>query len=130
MPVIAKRRPTASAAILRELGALPFEALDQLMPRIEALRLSKHPQVLGARETWLLKHVQTGLPAAFRREHEQLLARRDEGTLSTADRKRLVSLTNEIDAHQARYLGWLMELAALRRVSVGTLVKRLGLPGR
>ncbi len=130
MLTIAKRRHPTSAAILRDLEALPFDALNHLIPRIDALRLRKHPQVLSSRETWLLKRVQTGLPAALRQEHERLMNRRDEGTLAASDRKRLNALVAEIDAHQAKHLEWLIELAALRKISVSVLVKRLGLPGR
>ena len=130
MPAIVHRRPSSSTEILRELQALPFETLNHLMPRIDALRLRKHPQVLPARETWLLKRVQSGLPATLRQEHERMASRRDAGTLTATDRKRLNALAAEIDAHQARHLEWLMELAALRKTSVAALVKRLGLPGR
>jgi len=130
MPAIAHRRPASSADILRDLQSLPFETLNLLMPRIEALRLRKHPQVLPARATWLLKRVQSGLPVTLRHEYERLVARRDAGTLTAIDRKRLHALASDIDAHQAKHLEWLMELAALRKTSVATLVKQLGLPGR
>lgn len=115
-------------AILHELEAMPFEVLNKLMPKIEALRLAKHPNVLSPRETWLLKKVQTGLPARLRREHDRLAARCDAGELTAADRKRAVALTAEMDAHQARHLEWMMELAALRRTTVRNLAKKLGLP--
>ncbi|MFN0080144.1 MAG: hypothetical protein ACKVY0_27075 [Prosthecobacter sp.] len=130
MLAIAKRCQPTSSAILRDLEALPFETLNHLMPQIEALRLRKHPLVLSARETWLMKRVQSGLPAALRQEHELLLNRRDAGALTASDRKRLNALVAEMDVHQARHLEWLIELAALRKTSVATLVKRLGLPGR
>ena len=130
MPAIANRCQPRSTAILRDLNALPFEALTHLMPRIEALRLRKHPQVLSARETWLLKRVQSGLPAGLRHEQERLSNDRDAGALSASDRKRLNALVAQIDAQQARHVGWLIELAALRKTPVATLVKRLGLPRR
>lgn len=117
-----------ASTILLELEALPFAALNKLMPKIEALRLAKHPQVLSARETWLLKKLQSGLPARLRSEHERLNNQRDAGKLTAADRKRAVALAAEIDAHQSQHLQWLMELAGLRRMTVRTLAKKLGLP--
>ena len=104
--LVAAKQSSAST-ILHELEAMPFEVLNKLMPKIEALRLAKHPNVLSPRETWLLKKVQAGLPARLRSEHDWLAARYDAGELTAADRKRAVALTAEIDAHQAWRTGWI-----------------------
>ena len=131
MPGVAEAPVKASSSkILRELEALSFDALDKLMPKIEALRLKKHPQVLSSRETWLMNKVQSGPPARLVAEHRTLMERRDAGCLSAADRRRLPALVAQWDAHQAQHVQWLVELAALRKTTVPSLTRQLGLPKR
>jgi hypothetical protein len=98
------------------------------MPKIEALRLRKHPGVLPSREASLLKQVQRGLPARLRNELASLNARKDNGSLTSEDRKRLSSLVSEIDSHQARHVQALIALATIRRTTVPALARQLGLP--
>jgi len=128
MPAVSTRPTTLPSRLLRELASLPWESLDRLMPKIEALRLRKHPSVLPSREASLLKQVQRGLPARLRNELASLSARKDSGSLTSEDRKRLSGLASEIDSHQARHVQALIALAAIRRTTVPALARQLGLP--
>ncbi len=128
MPAVSTRPTTLPSRLLRELASLPWESLDRLMPKIEALRLRKHPSVLPSREASLLKQVQRGLPARLRNELASLNARKDNGSLTSEDRKRLSSLVSEIDSHQARHVQALIALATIRRTTVPALARQLGLP--
>ncbi len=76
----------------------------------------------------MLKQVQRGLPARLRNELASLNARKDNGSLTSEDRKRLSSLVSEIDSHQARHVQALIALATIRRTTVPALARQLGLP--
>ena len=128
MPASTTRSASVPARLLRDLAGLSLEALDSLVPKIQALRLRKHPQVLPSREAALLKRIQRGLPARLRQEQEAINARKDEGALTPADMKRIPLLVAEIDVWQTRHMESLIALATLRRTSPRTLARQLGLP--
>lgn len=128
MPASTTQSSSVPARLLRELAGLSLEALDTLIPKIQALRLRKHPQVLPSREAALLKRVQRGLPARLRQEHAAINARKDDGSLTPADMKRIPLLVAEIDACQARHMEALIALAAMRRTTPRELARQMGLP--
>ena len=130
MPATVAPPRSSPSKILRDLEALSFDALDKLMPKIDALRLKKHPKVLSPRETWLLTKIQAGPPLKLTDEYNALIARRDAGELSAADRKKMPLLVAQLDASQTQHLQWLIELAALRKTTVPRLTQQLGLPKR
>ena len=115
------------AKLLRELEALPFAELDKLVPRILALRVSKHPGVLSRAESKLVKMLSAGPPARLVREYDRLIARRERQRLSVADQKKLERLVAEFDAYHLQHVAWLTELAAIRQTSVVAVARELGL---
>jgi len=58
-----------------------------------------------------------------------LQGQRDRGELSAADRAELLALGDRVEELKTKRLTYLVELAQLRRVSLGQLMADLGLLG-
>lgn len=114
--------------LLRAVADLAPPELDEFFARLLALRAERRAPRLDDAEGALLQEINQGLPPALRTEYEQLIARRRAGTLTPAELTRLQSLTDEVEALEARRAACLVELARLRRTDVSSLLKTLGIP--
>ena len=125
MPAVASRPNPAH--IMQELESLPFSSLDKLVPKIIALRLMKHPQVMSKREGWLQKRVEAGAPRAMTAAFAQLIEKRRTSGLAERERRRVEELVERMEAFNVKWLGWARELAEIRRTSVEQLLKSLSI---
>lgn len=119
-------KPSARS-LLSQLDALSFDSLEKLMPQIAALRAKKHPLVLSKREMWLKKKIEAGLPAAEWNEYCGLVEKRDATGLASRQQQRLVALSDILEQHRVEWLGWAVELARLRRMTVDGLLRSLNI---
>ena len=113
--------------ILHDLEALPFAALNRLLPQIVALRQKKHPLVMPARESWLQKRIEAGLPLSVWETYTQLIEKRRSTDLSTREQRRVEALTERMENFNVQWLTWAKELADLRRVPLDRLLRSLNL---
>lgn len=97
------------------------------MPQIAALRAKKHPLVMSKREAWLKKKLEAGLPAGAWEEYRRLIEKRDAGGLTAQQQQRVETLADALEQHRAEWLGWAMELARLRRMTLQGLMRRLNI---
>jgi hypothetical protein len=85
---------------------------------------------LSRAEADLLQRINASLsPEAWRR-YEDLLARRQDETLTLAEQTELIALSDQLEALNVERLEALTELAQLRGVSVPELMTQLGLSPR
>ena len=127
MPATAAAPRPSASRILSDLEALPFAKLERLMPRIAALRLKKHPQVMSKREEWLQRRIESGLPHALWTGYAQLVEKRRVRRLTTREQQRIEKLAEKIESYNAGWLRWAVELAGIRRMSLDHLVRSLGI---
>ena len=113
--------------ILHDLEALPFAALNRLLPQIVALRQKKHPLVMPAREAWLKKRIEAGLPVSVWEAYTRLIEKRRSTKLSTREQRRVEALTERMETFNVQWLTWAKELADLRRVPLDRLLRSLNL---
>ena len=118
------RRPER---ILHELEALPFAALDRLLPRIMALRLKKHPRVMSPREEWHQKRIEAGLPKTVWAAYARLIAKRRAKDLTAREQLRVAGLVEKMETFNVQWLTWARELADVRRVPLDRLLRSLNL---
>jgi hypothetical protein len=111
------------------LGVNPDDfALEAISERLrQAPSESSH---LSARETELLTEVNRGLPPAVWNRYDDLVARRRDETLTEPEHRDLLELGDRIEAAHVRRIELLAELARLRGVQVGALMKQLGIGPR
>ena len=82
---------------------------------------------LSDRESILLEKVNFGLSAETWLRYHELIAKRQDEMLTTAEQASLVALSDQIEALNAQRLEALAELARLRGVSLPILMTELGI---
>jgi len=87
------------------------------------------PDNLSAREAELLGQINAGLPGETWARYHELLRKRDDVTLTPAEQRDLVALSDEIEQANASRIALAAELARVRRVPLTTLLHDLGIPG-
>ena len=125
MPAVATR--SSPARILQELEALPFASLNKLVPRIMALRLKKHPEVMSKREGWLQRKLELGASTTMTSAYAELIEKRRIHGLTPGEQRRVEALVEKMEAFNVEWLEWAIELAQIRRVTVEQLLKSLSI---
>lgn len=88
---------------------------------------SRKTDRLPVREMQLLKMVNTGLPAEKQSYYEQLREGLQSGSLSAKEHQDWLALTEQLEIIDAERLRALVELAALRGVSLEVVMQQLGI---
>jgi hypothetical protein len=68
-----------------------------------------------------------GLPPATQQKLDELIAKRQTQTLTPEEHQELIRLTEDIEKSDAKRLQYLLELAALRNLSLDELTRQLGI---
>jgi hypothetical protein len=121
--VEAQLSPDQLLAAVEQLGA---EELDQFLGKIVALWARRHGR-LSAAEKQLLETINAPLPGELRRRYDELKARRDAETLTPAQHRELLRLSDQVEALQAERVKALAEMARRRNTTLTRLLKELGL---
>jgi hypothetical protein len=125
-----------SITLSNELEQFLQTQADRLGVPVEALltrtieerwSAASHVRSLPARETELLLRLQNAFPPEQTREYLSLCRLSDEGTITEADRKRLLVLIEQRDLQNAERLEVLGELARLRGITLREIMVQLGI---
>lgn len=103
------------------------EELEHFVARLFALKAGQEIPSLSERETELLLKINQGLPPDIQQRLNELIVKRQAGTISAKNLRELKKLTDLVEASDAERLHLLTELAHLRRVPLRKLIKQLGL---
>ncbi|MCA1628512.1 MAG: STAS/SEC14 domain-containing protein [Acidobacteria bacterium] len=106
---------------------MPRAELEQFVARLFALKAREFAPVLPQRESELLLQINQGLPLLTRERLNELIERRRSHTLTEDELRELCQLTDRIEKFDAERLQSLVELAALRTVSLDDLICQLEL---
>lgn len=106
---------------------MPQGELEQFVARLFTLKARERTPVLSERESELFLQINQGLPLRTRKRLNKLIEERQSHTISENELQELRRLTNRIEKSDAVRLKCLIELAALRNVSLDTLMRQLGL---
>lgn len=127
MTVAASRPKVTPQQVLADLAGFSAAQLDRLVPEVLALRVEKRKLSLSRRETSLLRGINRTLPETKRAAYVALSAKRREETLTAAEHRELLRLSDELESLNVERLHCLTELAGLRATSVPKLMRELGL---
>ncbi len=127
MPTIQIEANLSSEQLLNAARQMSRRELSQFIGQVLALRARHEAPVLPAAESELLLQINQPIPADLQRRYEELIARRDERTLSPAEHQELLQLTDQVELLEAERVRHLIELARWRKVSLDDLMRRLGL---
>jgi uncharacterized protein YnzC (UPF0291/DUF896 family) len=101
-----------------------LESFAQEVNKIVARRKSPN---LSKEETALLKKINEGIPAEALERYNLLKTRQKGVGLTEAEQKELNDTIDFIEMKEAEFLGNLINLARLRKISVQKLRKQLGI---
>lgn len=111
--------------LLEAVGQLSLSDLDQLMSQILVLKAQRKAPCLSKDETKLLLKINKGLPDKIQKRFDELVAKRQEETLTTDEHQELLKLTDQIEKSDAKRVKYMAELARLRGTSLTTLMQEL-----
>jgi hypothetical protein len=127
MPTIQIEANLSSEHLLNAARQMSRRELSQFIEQVLALRARHEAPVLPVAESELLLKINQPVPADLQRRYEELIARRDERTLSPEDHQELLRLTDQVELLEAERVRHLIELARLRNVSLDELMRQLGM---
>lgn len=78
-------------------------------------------------EAELLQKINQGIPSDTQKNYDELIAKRQDETLTPEEHRELLHLTEQIEKLQAQRLEYLAELARLRKTSLTALMENLGI---
>jgi hypothetical protein len=106
---------------------LPRSELEQFVTRLLMLSLPQDTPRLSQTESELLLKINQGLPPATQQQLDALIAKRQTQTLTPEEHQELIQLTESIEQADVERLRYLLELAALRKLSLDELTRHLGI---
>ncbi len=127
MPVVQVERQLSTEDLLKAAGQLSQSELEQFTYRVITLRAQHQAPSLPRAEARLLRKINQGIPVTIQNRYDELTAKRRDETLSSDEYEELLRLTDQIEEIEARRLGYLAELARLRRTTLADLMGTLGI---
>lgn len=79
------------------------------------------------RESDLLQQINAGLPTETWQRYHELIAKRRAETLTFEEQATLIEISDQIEQLNAKRIKDLVELARLRKISLTTLMQKLGI---
>ena len=113
--------------LLQAALQMPREELDRFVARLFALKARQETPGLSEREAEILMRINQGPLSAKQGRLNELIDKRQAGTITAKELRELKALTDQIEQSDAERLKMLTELAHLRNVSLRKLIKELGL---
>lgn len=109
--------------LLKGVQQLSAEDFDLFFKKISSLR-SNSGNKDSAKEQALLEKINAGMPLALEQRFAQLIAKRDLEMLTDAEYQELLQLTEKSEELQTKRLGYMMELAQLKGLTLPQVVKQ------
>ena len=113
---------TSVNELLKGVQQLSAEDFDLFFKKVSSLR-SKSGNKDFAKEQALLEKINAGMPLALEQRFAQLIAKRDLETLTDAEYQELLQLTEKSEELQTNRLGYMLELAQLKGMTLPQVVK-------
>jgi len=127
MPTVQIEANLSSEHLLNAARQMSRRELSQFIEQVLALRARHEAPAPPAAESELLLKINQPVPADLQRRYEELIARRDERTLSPEEHQELLRLTDQVELLEAERVRHLIELARLRNVSLDEQMRQLGM---
>ena len=113
--------------LLEAASQMPREEMERFVARLFVLKARQETPALPERESELLTQINRGLIPAMGERMNKLIAKRQSGTISEDEVRELISITDEAERLNVERVKHLIELAALRNVTLDELMDQLGI---
>src|SRR5262245_37038433 len=111
MPTVRVEAQLSSEELLKAVQQLELPELERFVSEVVALRARRRAPCLSQPEAELLQNINRGLPEAARQRYADLMAKRDEETLTPEEHAELLRLTDQAERLQAERMESLVALA-------------------
>ena len=113
--------------LLQAVERLSLPELEWFVFEVLKLRARRIAPSISREEGELLARINSGLPRETQARYRELIKKRREERLTEQEYQELLTLTDEAEQKQAERLEALVELAALRNMSLRELMDALGI---
>lgn len=127
MSVIRVEAQLTPGQLLEAVAQMPKAELERFAQRVLALLPRQSSSRLSRTESTLLKKINQAIPADLQARFDGLVAKRRADTLSNGEYEELLRLTQQVEALDAKRIGYLAELAQARRTSLLDVMSELGI---
>jgi hypothetical protein len=127
MPTITIHADISVDLLVKAAEQLNETELRQFTSQVLALNAKRTAPCVTQEEAGLLLQINSRLPEDVQRRYDELIAKRDAETLSTAEHTELLQLTQQVEAFDVARLEVLSKLAACRGVTLSALMRQLGI---
>ena len=117
----------SSQELLKAVEQLSLTDLEQFVSQVLLLQAQRKANSLPQAEAELLRKINQGIPSDTQKNYDELIAKRQDETLTPEEHRELLHLTEQIEKLQAQRLESLAELARLRKTSLTALMENLGI---
>lgn len=116
------------AELLNSLQQLGADELSEVAATAVRLRANSRKGVLPKHETMLLQQINSALTPAEQSQMNALIEKRQAETLTAVELTELIALSDYVEEIQTKRLSALIELAAIRNMSLEELKESLNFP--
>lgn len=127
MPTIQIEADLSFEQLLNAARQMSGQELHQFVEQVLLLRARHERGTLPGAESELLLKINQPVPSNVQHRYDELIARRDERTLTPEEHQELLRLTDQVETLEAERVGRLIELAKLRQTSLDEVMRQLGL---
>lgn len=127
MPTLRVEAHLSCDELLQAVEQLNLPELEQFTLQVIALQAQRKAPNLSKDEATLLLKINQGIPSELQDCYDQLIAKRQSETLTPEEYSQLLSLSDRIEALEAKRIEYIAELARLRQTSLTSLMAELGI---
>ncbi|MBI4671108.1 MAG: STAS/SEC14 domain-containing protein [Chloroflexi bacterium] len=127
MPVIQLEAQVPTDKLLSVVEQLSEPELEQFARDVSTIVARRKAPSLSQRESELLLKINQGVPSDVHQRYTELIAKRQDETLTEDEYAELLQLTNQVEEIDAERIRYLAELASLRGVTLIALMESLGI---
>jgi hypothetical protein len=117
----------AVSDLLNSAKQLQNTDFEDFVSSLLALRATRIAPVLSSEETMLLEKIYEKLPSTLLNRYQYLTELRKKNDISENEYEELLELVKQTESYNVERLQHIVKLAALRQVTVQTLMTQLGL---
>ncbi|QTA77849.1 Uncharacterized protein dnl_00470 [Desulfonema limicola] len=110
--------------LLKVIAGLNTNDLEKLASEVILLRAQRKSPSLSKKETELFLKLNAGLPLRIRKRFAELNQKRKTETLTPAEHKELINLTERIEKSNADRIFYMSKIANLRGISLLELMEK------
>jgi len=127
MPVVQLKAELSSEQLLKAVAQMSQSELDRFIAQVVAMRPRPKGRILSRVESKLLLKINQGIPTELQRRYNELIAKRQEMTLTPGEYSELLQLTDQVEMLDAKRVEYLTELARIRNKPLTILMDELGI---